>query len=98
MRVRNEVFTRTEEENEDNDDTSVFVSDPSSLDLLKKMRDFIMFDCQNFGQATTKEILDEFGKNLPPENSAKFRALLNSICDLEKKDGVGVWKLRRDFR
>ncbi|XP_052775006.1 DNA excision repair protein ERCC-6-like isoform X2 [Mya arenaria] len=95
MRVRNEVFTPAGE-GDDDDDASAYVSDPSSLELVKRMREFIMFECSKFGQAFTKELLDEFGPKLPPENSAKFRALLHSICDFDKS--VGVWKLRQDFR
>lgn len=100
MRVRNEVFTnpRGGDEDEDNEDTDGFVSDPSSLELIKRMREFILFECKKFGQATTQELLEEFGSKLPSENSAKFRALLRSICDFEKKEGQGVWKLRQDFK
>ncbi|XP_045212633.2 DNA excision repair protein ERCC-6-like [Mercenaria mercenaria] len=102
MRVRNEVFSKSAggDGGDDNDDENVdvFVSDPSSLDLLKRIREFIMFECKKFGQASTKELLDEFGSKLPSEHSAKFRALLRSICDQEKVDGTTVWKLRTDFR
>jgi len=102
MRVRNEVFAPAgvggQDEGEAEEDADVFVSDAGSLELLKRIREYVMFECAKFGQATTKEIMDEFGPKLPPENSAKFRALLKSICDLDKKDGVGVWKLRQDFK
>jgi len=102
MRVRNEVFAPAEVGGQDGgeaeEDADVFVSDAGSLELLKRIREYVMFECAKFGQATTKEIMDEFGPKLPPENSAKFRALLKSICDLDKKDGVGVWKLRQDFK
>lgn len=103
MRVRNEVFSKCAggedgDGDDDDDDTEAFVSDPSSLDLIKQMREFILFECKKFGQATTKELLDEFGPKLPQEHSAKFRALLHSICDQEKDDGTTVWKLRTDFR
>ena len=95
MRVRNEVLTKNNDENDD-DDNGVFVSDANSLELVKRMREFIMFECRKFGQATTKELLEEFGPKLPPSNSAKFRAMLNSICDFEKD--TGVWKLKSDFK
>ena len=94
MRVRNEVLTKTNDENED--DSGAFVSDENALELIKKMREFIMFECRKFGQATTKELLEEFGPKLPPSNSAKFRAMLHSICDFEKD--TGVWKLKSDFK
>lgn len=97
MRVRNEVYLKSEEGGEgDNDNEEVFVSDPSSFELIKRLREFIMFECARFGQATTKELIEEFGSKLPPENSAKFRALLHSICDFDKPSGV--WKLRQDFK
>ena len=100
MRVRNEVFSKSAADDmvEDDDNVDVFVSDPSSLDLIKRMREFIMFECKKFGQASTKELLDEFGPKLPSEHSAKFRALLRSICDQEKVDGTLVWKLRNEFK
>lgn len=95
MRIRNEVLTKNNDEDEEdvNDD---FVSDENSLELIKRMREFIMFECRKFGQATTKELLEEFGPKLPPSNSAKFRAMLNSICDFEKESGV--WKLKSDYK
>ena len=94
MRVRNEVLTKNNDENDD--DNGAFVSDENSLELIKKMQEFIMFECRKFGQATTKELLEEFGPKLPPSNSAKFRAMLHSICDFEKD--TGVWKLKSDFK
>ena len=93
MRVRNEVFTKS---NEDEEDSGDFVSDENSLELIKRLREFIMFECRKFGQATTKELLDEFGSKLPPSNSAKFRAMLQSICDFDKS--VGIWKLKSDYK
>lgn len=98
MRVRNEVYSKsTNDDEEENENEDVFVSDPSSFELIKRVREFIMFECARFGQATTKELIDEFGPKLPPENSAKCRALLRSICDFDKSAG-GVWKLRPDFK
>ena len=96
MRVRNEVMKPDNEDDED--DTDIFVSDENSLELLKRMREFIMFECTKFGQATTKELLKEFGPKLPPSNSARFKAMLQSICDFDKNIGPGVWKLKSDFR
>lgn len=97
MRVRNEVYTKAGEgEEEDNEGEETFVSDPNSFELVRRMREFILFECTQFGQATTKEILQEFGSKLPPENSTKFRALLKSICDFDRPSGV--WKLRQDFK
>ena len=96
MRVRNEVINQTNDE--DDDENDIFVSDEKSLELIQRMREFIMFECKKFGQATTKELLTEFGPKLPPSNSAKFRAMLQSICDFDKSIGPGVWKLKSDFR
>ncbi|KAL3875967.1 hypothetical protein ACJMK2_033861 [Sinanodonta woodiana] len=94
MKTRNEIF-KTMEQGGSGDPG---LPDSDSFQLINNMRNFIMFEARMIGQATTQEILDEFGSKLPPSDSAKFRAMLHSICDLEKKDGIGYWKLRSDFR
>ncbi|KAK3608200.1 hypothetical protein CHS0354_039216 [Potamilus streckersoni] len=94
MKTRNEIF-KTMEQGGSGDPG---LPDNDSFQLINNLRNFIMFEARMIGQATTQEILDEFGSKLPPSDSAKFRAMLHSICDLEKKDGIGYWKLRPDFR
>jgi len=97
MRVRNEVYSKEGEgEGEENENEDVFVSDPNSFELVKRLREFIMFECARFCMASTKELIEEFGSKLPQENSAKFRALLRSICDFDKPSGM--WKLRQDYK
>ncbi|KAL5018836.1 hypothetical protein ScPMuIL_004558 [Solemya velum] len=72
--------------------------DPANYQLITDLRNFILFEGSNIGQATTQEILDFFGPRLPPSDSAKFKAMLNSICSFQKMDGLGFWRLNQEFR
>ena len=86
------------EENPQEDDSSTPIIDDDSYKLISEIRDFIMFECRTMCKAMTQEILDEFGPRLPPSDTAKFKAMLKSICDFEKVDGLGYWKLKNVFR
>ena len=72
-------------------------TDPQIADLLRDIRDFVACGSSVDGQATTREILDQFRTRIPSELTAKFKALLKQVCTLQKVDGVGIWKLKRDF-
>ena len=72
--------------------------DTEDQELLTDLRNYIAFGGAVDGQASTQEILDQFGPRLPPQNSAKFRSMLNELCDFNKMDGLGYWKLKPDFR
>ena len=71
-----------------------------SDDLLVQMRNFIALQCTTIGQATTQEILNEFGSKLPQSDSVLFRSMLRQICtfkrDLSTKKGI--WVLKDEFR
>ena len=73
-------------------------TDPEVTELLRDIRDFVACGGSVDGQATTKEILDHFRTRIPSESTAKFKALLKQVCTLQKVDGVGIWKLKRDFQ
>ncbi|XP_064636661.1 DNA excision repair protein ERCC-6-like [Lineus longissimus] len=66
--------------------------------LITDMRNFIAFQASNSFHATTRELLDEFGHRLPPQDSAKFKAMLHQICTFEKQNNIGVWSLKPEFR
>ncbi|XP_013385585.1 DNA excision repair protein ERCC-6-like [Lingula anatina] len=68
------------------------------LALLEDVRTFIAFQCAVDGQGTTEEILQRFKNRLPPENSAKFKAMLRQICDFTRSNGIGVWSLKPEMR
>lgn len=105
MRKRNVMSSATtatsndnDGENEEEEDTSTPVVDDDSFKLVTDIRNFIMFEARTMCKAMTQEILDRFGPQLPPSDSAKFKAMLKSICDFERVDGVGYWKLKNTFR
>ena len=66
--------------------------------LLKEIRDFIALQGQVNGQATTKEILDQFSGRLPASNAAMFKAMLYEICDFTRYHGDGVWILKEEYQ
>ncbi|XP_054156083.1 DNA excision repair protein ERCC-6-like [Oppia nitens] len=71
--------------------------------LLSDIRNFIAFQSKrsasNGGEATTQEVLDAFRDKLPPNQSAIFKSMLYQLCQFYRTtDGVGVWKLKPEFR
>ena len=72
--------------------------DPDTMEMITDIRNAIAFGCRVDGQASTQELLDQFGPRLDPGDSAKFKAMLCSICDLEKRDNIGTWRLKQAFR
>ena len=71
-----------------------------SDDLLVQMRNFIALQCTTIGQASTQEILDEFGSKLPQSDSVVFRSMLRQICTFtrDSSTGKGIWVLKEEFR
>ncbi|KAF0300288.1 DNA excision repair protein ERCC-6 [Amphibalanus amphitrite] len=68
-------------------------------DLLADIRNFVAFQTNTNGRASTSELLGEFKARLPPEQSALFKALLTGICEFERgADKVGWWVLREELR
>ncbi|KAK7113755.1 DNA excision repair protein ERCC-6-like isoform X2 [Littorina saxatilis] len=70
----------------------------NDTELLEDIRNFIAFMSDVNGQATTQELITNFGPRLPPNESAKFKAMLLQICDFEKVAGSGRWILKQEFR
>ncbi|XP_073245339.1 DNA excision repair protein ERCC-6-like isoform X3 [Porites lutea] len=69
-------------------------------DLLVQMRNFIALQCTTVGQATTQEILNEFGSKLPQSDSVLFRSMLRQICTFKRDSSTkkGIWVLKDEFR
>ncbi|XP_071797517.1 DNA excision repair protein ERCC-6-like isoform X2 [Asterias amurensis] len=68
-------------------------------DLLVDIRDFVSFQAETNGQATTNEILHKFRGKLPSNDSALFKSMLTEICVFQRVNGgEGLWKLKEDFR
>uniref|UniRef100_A0A8C5NYP1 DNA excision repair protein ERCC-6 n=1 Tax=Jaculus jaculus TaxID=51337 RepID=A0A8C5NYP1_JACJA len=73
---------------------------PSSTehdDLLVEMRNFIAFQAQVDGQASTQEILQEFESKLSASQSCVFRELLRNLCTFHRTGGEGIWKLKPEY-
>ncbi|XP_061261663.1 DNA excision repair protein ERCC-6 isoform X2 [Bos javanicus] len=67
-------------------------------DLLVEMRNFIAFQAQADGQASTREILQEFESKLSASQSCVFRELLRSLCTFHRTSaGEGIWKLKPEY-
>ncbi|XP_050997745.1 DNA excision repair protein ERCC-6 [Acomys russatus] len=67
-------------------------------DLLVDMRNFIAFQAQVDGQASTQEILQEFESKLSVAQSCVFRELLRNLCNFHRTPGgEGVWKLKPEY-
>ena len=111
MRQRNKgISLDSEDEQEDNYDTdypsTAAVEDESlepevqeNIDLLTDIRNFVAFQAEVDGQATTQEILSRFQERLPASQTPFFKALLNQICDFHRDgSGKGIWSLKGEFR
>ncbi|XP_048362232.1 DNA excision repair protein ERCC-6 [Sphaerodactylus townsendi] len=67
-------------------------------ELLVDIRNFLAFQAQVDGQATTQELLREFEPRLTVEQSCVFRELLRNLCSFHRSpNGEGLWKLKPEF-
>ncbi|XP_011285562.2 DNA excision repair protein ERCC-6 [Felis catus] len=67
-------------------------------DLLVEMRNFIAFQARVDGQASTREILQEFECKLSASQSCVFRELLRNLCTFHRtSSGEGIWKLKPEY-
>ncbi|MFT7805871.1 DNA excision repair protein ERCC-6 isoform X1 [Arapaima gigas] len=68
-------------------------------ELLVDLRNFVAFQAQVNGQASTQEILQYFTPRLSASQTAVFRELLRNLCDFHRPPGQeGMWRLKADFR
>lgn len=108
MRVRNHLSlpsSQREEAEEEEDGsgapgTSSPPAPPTEHDeLLVDLRNFVAFQANVDGQATTQEVLEYFKPRLTEEQAPVFRELLRSICDFHRTSGQeGMWRLKEHFR
>ncbi|XP_006874667.1 PREDICTED: DNA excision repair protein ERCC-6 [Chrysochloris asiatica] len=101
MRARNHLILpeRLESENVSLPEASAPLPSPTEHDdLLVEMRNFIAFQAQVDGQASTQEILHEFESKLSASQSCVFRELLRNLCTFHRtSDGKGIWKLKPEY-
>ncbi|XP_067277314.1 DNA excision repair protein ERCC-6 [Pseudorasbora parva] len=106
MKARNHLIQprRQEDEEEDEDEretrSATTHTTPTEHDeLLVDLRNFVAFQAQVDGQASTKEILEYFTPRLTSTQTPVFRELLRNICEFHRLPGQeGMWKLKADFR
>uniref|UniRef100_H3AWF0 DNA excision repair protein ERCC-6 n=1 Tax=Latimeria chalumnae TaxID=7897 RepID=H3AWF0_LATCH len=105
MRARNHLTISqqldNEEEEGDNPTRASFSTAPPTEhdELLVELRNFIAFQASVDGQASTREILQEFEPKLSTAQTAIFRELLRNLCTFHRSPGRdGIWKLKPDFR
>lgn len=68
-------------------------------ELLVDLRNFVAFQANVDGQATTQEVLEYFKPRLTQKQAPVFRELLRSICDFHRTSGQeGIWRLKESFR
>ncbi|XP_029305529.1 DNA excision repair protein ERCC-6 isoform X2 [Cottoperca gobio] len=80
--------------------TSSSPAPPTEHDeLLVDVRNFIAFQANVDGQATTQEVLEYFKPRLTEKQAPVFRELLRSVCDFHRSSGQeGLWRLKELFR
>ncbi|XP_060142232.1 DNA excision repair protein ERCC-6 isoform X2 [Globicephala melas] len=101
MRARNHLILPERLESESGCLPEASAPPPSSMehdDLLVEMRNFIAFQAQVDGQASTREILQEFESKLSASQSCVFRELLRNLCTFHRTSGgEGIWKLKPEY-
>lgn len=110
MRQRNKGMTLGSEDEDEGynpdypstatvDEESLEPDVQENIDLLADIRNFVAFQAEIDGQASTQEILSRFQERLPPSQTPFFKALLTSICDFHRDgSGKGIWSLKGEFR
>ncbi|XP_047558136.1 DNA excision repair protein ERCC-6 isoform X2 [Lutra lutra] len=100
MRARNHLILpeRLESENTHHEASAPPPSTTEHDDLLVDMRNFIAFQAHVDGQASTREILQEFESKLSASQSCVFRELLRNLCTFHRtSSGEGIWKLKPEY-
>ncbi|KAK2714735.1 hypothetical protein QYM36_009077 [Artemia franciscana] len=87
-----------ESEEEVEEPVPVLQEDDPNLELLREIRNYLLFAAPEVGEATTEDITNEFKDKLPLGNAPLFRALLHEICEFSKEEGRGLWKILPEFR
>ncbi|KAM6156362.1 DNA excision repair protein ERCC-6 [Erethizon dorsatum] len=101
MRARNHLILPERLESENGHTPEASAPPPCTTehdDLLVEMRNFIAFQARVDGQASTREILQEFESKLSTSQSCVFRELLRNLCTFHRTpSGEGVWRLKPEY-
>ncbi|XP_017579330.1 DNA excision repair protein ERCC-6 [Pygocentrus nattereri] len=100
MKARNHLSLPQAQEEDEDEQASQPTAPPTEHDeLLVDLRNFVAFQAQVDGQASTKEILEYFTPRLTSAQTPVFRELLRNICEFHRLPGQeGMWKLKADYR
>ena len=110
MRTRNRLAFDEEDLDDDDEDDDEDLGfqrnrrrvsreiDKDELELITDIRNYVAFQAHIDGRAATQELLEEFKRRVPANESAKFKAMLKQVCDYEKVNGVGMWFLKQEFK
>ena len=114
MRSRNKLVSSVSASNDQDEDDDLFRPDDAGADnrdeasesvdqrdmnLLTDVRNFVAFQAEVDGEASTSELVNKFKRSLPSQQSPLFKAFLQQICDFSRNhEGKGIWRLKRDFR
>ncbi|KAI7805909.1 DNA excision repair protein ERCC-6 isoform X1 [Triplophysa rosa] len=103
MRARNHISQPQSQDNEEEEESNPAPAVPPAPteqdELLVDLRNFVAFQAQVDGQASTKEILEYFTPRLNSTQTPVFRELLRNICEFHRLPGQeGMWKLKADYR
>ncbi|KAJ8418177.1 hypothetical protein AAFF_G00138860 [Aldrovandia affinis] len=102
MKARNHISLPRPLEEEEEEGVEVARARPPPTDhdeLLVDLRNFVAFQAQVDGQASTQEVLQYFSPRLSATQTPVFRELLRNVCDFRRPPGQeGIWTLKPDFR
>lgn len=66
--------------------------------MADKIREFLLNQTSNRGEAQTDELLEFFKKTFESEKTALFKAILYKLCELQRRGDKGFWRLKSEFR
>ena len=75
--------------------------EPEGFEMVRDLKDFLLYGTNIRGKATTEEIIEHFQSRLNRQVGLvpKFKSLLKEIADLERTtSGKGNWILKSEFR
>jgi hypothetical protein len=98
LRMRKSIDTHSINQNILEQFVDATIEETSDVELITDIKDYIKLGAAVNGQATTKEIVDQFRSNLPPEKTINFKSMLKQICTFDNKSGIGIWSLKTEFR
>ncbi|XP_029465477.1 DNA excision repair protein ERCC-6 [Rhinatrema bivittatum] len=102
IRTRNHLLRQRTDNEEGASTQQTATLQPAATEhdeLLVDIRNFLAFQAQVDGQASTRELLQEFKPKLSASQTCIFRELLRNLCTFNRGfNGEGVWRLKPEFR